>query len=433
MNSSVNNYNRRVTDDFDAMIKITIFNSLGFFFLDFLIPYVASQELRAAGIDMGVIFSIIVVGYIISSPFVGAMTDRISKKLLVFIGSVGRGVAYFFLYIAIIMKSLIGLAIGMFLLGFLAGFFWIPLDTLIAEKSSAAHRSYAYGRHYSAEGIGTFFGAFIGFGILLIAIEITPTNSFLIYSALVVFGLVNILAGIVFFLFVDESIKYENVEDEFISKDVILTLKAISKGLIVGLALLFIVLFLSSTNGSLAKPFLNVYLLENIENNPTLAALAYAPSGFVSMLLAPRLGEIADRTNPYIGISLASVLGAIITFSLINTSVLWMFAFLLILDVTVVTTGWLILTNLISRVSKSHRGKIFGLQSTFTNFGAIIGPILGGIVWDLFGSKSPFILSIMVELALIPFFIIAIFYLKPHLAESLKVKENAKQNNRPQV
>ena len=427
--SSRNNDKGRVTDDFNTMIKITIFNSLGFFFLDFLIPYVASQELRAAGIDMGIIFSVIVVGYMISSPFVGVLTDRILKKLLVFVGSVGRGVAYFFLYFAIIIKSLIALTLGMFLLGFCAGFFWIPLDTLIAEKSSASHRSYAYGRHYSAEGIGTFFGAFIGFSILLMALEIAPNNSFLIYSALVVFGLVNILAGIVFFLLVDESIKFENIESELTGVDTPPTQKTIPTGLVIGLVLLFIVLFLSSTNGSLAKPFLNVYLLETIEDNPTLAALAYAPSGFVSMLLAPRLGDFADRTNPYLGISLASILGAIITFCLINTSDLSMFALLLILDVTVVTTGGLILSNFISRVSKSHRGKIFGFQSTFNNFGAIIGPILGGIVWDLFGPKSPFIVSIVVELALIPFFIIAIFYLKPHLAESLKVKKNAKQNS----
>lgn len=427
--SSRNNDKGRVTDDFNTMIKITIFNSLGFFFLDFLIPYVASQELRAAGIDMGIIFSVIVVGYMISSPFVGVLTDRILKKLLVFVGSVGRGVAYFFLYFAIIIKSLIALTLGMFLLGFCAGFFWIPLDTLIAEKSSASHRSYAYGRHYSAEGIGTFFGAFIGFSILLMALEIAPNNSFLIYSALVVFGLVNILAGIVFFLLVDESIKFENIESELTGVDTPPTQKTIPTGLVIGLVLLFIVLFLNSTNGSLAKPFLNVYLLETIEDNPTLAALAYAPSGFVSMLLAPRLGDFADRTNPYLGISLASILGAIITFCLINTSDLSMFALLLILDVTVVTTGGLILSNFISRVSKSHRGKIFGFQSTFNNFGAIIGPILGGIVWDLFGPKSPFIVSIVVELALIPFFIIAIFYLKPHLAESLKVKKNAKQNS----
>jgi MFS family permease len=108
---------------------------------------------------------------------------------------------------------------------------------------------------------------------------------------------------------------------------------------------------------------------------------------------------------------------------------LWMFALFLIMDVPVVTTAGLILTNFINRVSKSRRGKIFRYQSTILNFGAIIRSILGGIVWDLFGSKSPFIVSRAVELALIPLFMIAILYLKPHLAESLKVKKNAKRNS----
>jgi MFS family permease len=418
----------RITDDFNSMINITIFNALGFFFLEFLIPYVASQELRAAGIDMGIIFSILVVGYVISSPFVGAITDRVSKKLLIFIGSVGRGIAYFLLYFAIIMKSLLGITLGMFSLGFMAGFFWIPLETLIAEKSSVNNRSYAYGKQYKAEGIGTFFGAIIGFGILLIAIEITPNNSFLIYSALVVFGLINILAAIVFLARVDESIKISE-ENEKLSNTQPSVQKLFPVGLVFGLSLLFIVLFLSSTNGSLAKPFLNVYLLENIEDNPTLATLAYAPSGIVSMLMAPKLGEIADRTNPYLGISLASGLGALVTFALINTSELWIFTILLILDVTIVTTGALIISNLISRVSKTHRGKTFGLHSKFMNFGAIIGPLIGGVVWDLFGAKWPFIISICVELGLIPLYIIEMFYLLPHLNESVEVKSNAKQES----
>jgi MFS family permease len=122
-----------------------------------------------------------------------------------------------------------------------------------------------------------------------------------------------------------------------------------------------------------------------------------------------------DFLIPYVT---SQELGALVTFALINTSNLWIFAGLLIIDFTIVTTGGLILSNFISHVSKTHRGKIFGFQSTFSNFGAAVGPILGGILWDI-SSKLPFIVSILVELALILPFVIAIFYLKPHLAEKL--------------
>ena len=406
----------RVTTDFQAMVNIVLWNSLGFFFLDFLVPYVASQELFATGSEIGVIFSVQVIGYMICSPFVGYISDSLSKRKLILIGSFGRGLAYFIIYIAIIMRSVPGLAIGTFSLGFFAGFFWIPLNSLIAQKSDPKHRSYAYGKREKAMGIGTFYGAFLGFFIFIFAFQVVPDNRFLIYSAVALFGLANLYAGLSFFRNVDESVTYYS---QFPG----LELKNgenngnVSKVLIISLILLLIVLFLSAVNGTLARPFLNVYLLENIESNPFYAAMAFAPSGAVSMLLAPRLGEIADKMNPYLGISIASATGAIVTLFLINTTNLFLFSVLLIIDVTIVSTGSLILQNFLSRISPKHRGKIFGLQGTSNNFGAAIGPILGGIVWDSYGPKAPFTLSILFELALIPFFILAMYYLKPHLQE----------------
>ncbi|MCK4848385.1 MAG: MFS transporter [Candidatus Heimdallarchaeota archaeon] len=406
----------RVTTDFQAMVNIVIWNSLGFFFLDFLVPYVASQELFATGSEMGVIFSVQVIGYMICSPFVGYISDSMSKSKLILIGSFGRGFAYFILYIAIILRSVIGLAIGTFSLGFFAGFFWIPLNSLIAEKSDLKHRSFAYGKRDKALGIGTFYGAFAGFFIFILAFQVVPDNRFIIYCALVLFGAANLYTGLSFFRHVDESITYDS---QFPSSEIKNESKNsyISKALIIALIMLLIVLFLSATNGTLARPFLNVYLVENIENDPFLATLAYAPAGIVSMMLAPRLGEIADKINPYLGISIASVVGAIATLFLINTSNLFLFSLLLVIDVTIVSTGGLILQNFLSRISTKHRGKIFGLQGTSSNFGYALGPILGGIVWDSYGPKAPFTLSIFFELALIPLFIMAMYYLKPHLQE----------------
>ena len=66
-----------------------------------------------------------------------------------------------------------------------------------------------------------------------------------------------------------------------------------------------------------------------------------------------------------------------------------------------------------------------GLSSFFTSLGSAIGPILGGYVWDNFGPKAPFIISIFVELCLIPLFWVVAFLLIPHVAESFDKKEKA--------
>jgi hypothetical protein len=52
-------------------------------------------------------------------------------------------------------------------------------------------------------------------------------------------------------------------------------------------------------------------------------------------------------------------------------------------------------------------------------FGAILGPILGGLVFDNFGPKFPFIISIFIELSVIPLYTIAIISLKKYMAESV--------------
>ena len=99
---------QKFTPDFNRIIKIAILNTMGFFFLDYLIPVVTSQFLGAFGLEIGLIFSVQVLGHTISSLFVGFLTDRIkNKKTLIMIGSFGRGLSYFLLYFALLLKSLL--------------------------------------------------------------------------------------------------------------------------------------------------------------------------------------------------------------------------------------------------------------------------------------------------------------------------------------
>lgn len=419
----------RYTFDFKSMIQIVILNSLGFFFLEFIIQYFASQQLNATGTQMGLIFSVHVIGQLISSFFTSIIADRIkSKTKLILLGSFGRGFAYFVFYTAIVLNSLIGLGIGGFTLGFFVGFFWIPFNTLIAEKSNKNHRSQAYGKRDSAIGKGLLIGSIIGFTIFSWGFQ-TTDNAFIIYSPILMFGIANFIAGILFILKVDESIKFMDnpiKSNKSITEEI--STAVFSKPLLIGSIFLLIVLLLSNVNGSLAKPFLNIYLLEVIESDPTIVIWAYMPSGIISMLLAPKLGEAVDKIHPLIGITVSSVIGSIITWFLINTTNLWIFAILLIFDITIVGTASLILINLLSRITLKHRGKIMGFQSIFASLGCIVGPIFGGLAWDNISLTAPFIISIFIELCLIPFYWLAVFLIKPHLTETYDFKLKIERN-----
>ena len=425
----------KITPDFVPMIRIIFWNSLGFFFFSFLVPYVTVQLLGATGTELGLTFSLLSMGGLISAPIVGNLTDRVSKKLLILIGCFGRGICYILMYLGILLSSLLLFAIGMLILGFFVGFFWTPLDTLISEKSNKSNRSFAFGKRGGMIGKGNLAGSIISFIIFGLAILFTPENLFLVYSPLILFAASNFLGGIIFHRKVNEELTYEkhifnlfpsSVEPIVISKEPVILDSPVKPknnlaiGFFFGFSVLTIAFMVSSMNQSLAYPFFQVYLIEELKVElPILVMLIYFPAQVLSQLFAPILGKIADKVNPVLGVAVVSGLGALATWFIINSTSGLMFGFILLFDATFAWGGNLILQNVLSRISKIHRGKIFGAAQWLSLLGAVLGPTLGGLAWDNLGPSAPFMISIFIELSVIPLYAIAIISLKPYMAEKV--------------
>ncbi len=406
------------TSDFHSVVNIAILNSLGFFFLDFLIPYVATVELQASGQQMGLIFSVRTIGYLSIASFAGSLSDNYSPKKLIIMGSTGRGLAYFVLYYAIVIRDLWMMVFGNLFLGIMAGFFWIPLDIIVSNKSKASHRSEAFGYRSAAIGKGTALGAIVGFTVFNTFSEINPDLRLMVYLPLAIYGLGNILAALQYAR-IDESLTIQEgiVVQERLSYRGFFG--SLSPSFRTALVVLFVTIFLTSVNGSLAKPFLLVYLTTNIESNPSLASAAYIPAGISSLLLAPRMGRLVDQFDQRLTLTIGIALGAITTLLLISTTSLLVFSLLLILDMSIATATGLIVVNIFSRISVQNRGKIFGLQTVFGDLGAILGPLAGGFLWDALGQKSPFYLSVGVEFLIIPVILYAYRLILPFLSEKI--------------
>jgi DHA1 family multidrug resistance protein-like MFS transporter len=237
--------------------------------------------------------------------------------------------------------------------------------------------------------------------------------------------------GIQFSRKVDENKKFiypedvnETLLDQKYDSSIVSSKPASTHYYILGIILVFSGLFLSSINVGFYRPYIQPYVLEYINNNAGLVAWFYLPTSVIGALIAPKLGTVADKVNPYLAISIASFLGGIVTWMIINSGNLWIFGSLLIIDNTIMLMTGFIFVNFLSRVSIKHRGKIFGLITLFESIGMIIGPLFGGIVYDI-NAQLPFIISIIVEWSLISFFILGIRFLNPYLVESV---ENKKKN-----
>jgi len=413
----------RFTHDYNQMLRIIILNSLGFFFLGFWIPVIARSNMSATALQISLVVVTNVIGRMISGFITGFIVDRIkSRTSLVLIGSFGRAIAYFIIYAAFISNQIFLLGVGHGVLGFMAGVFWIPFNIFVAEKSSKDHRSQAYGKRDSINAIGQMIGATFGFTLIMISSAYT-SNPVILYSAIPVYGIANLIAGVLFYRKVDESIKFSSFRSDNSENHQTNTKFFTSKSMIIGAFFLLSILFMGSINGSIARPFLNIYIVENIESNVNLVVWAYLPAGLLATLLAPKLGALVDKLPPLVGISITSSLGALMTWFLINSANIWLFSFFLLFDLAIGMSAGLIFANLVSRLSTEHRGKIFGVGDFFAFLGSVIGPLLGGIVWDLINPKFPFIISIFVELSLIPLYLAAIYLLLPHMAESYEAKK----------
>ena len=78
----------RFTEDLNKMLKIVMLNSLGFFFIGFLIPVITRTSMGATGIQLSLVVSIQVLGRVLGGFTTGIITDRIkTRKILILIGS----------------------------------------------------------------------------------------------------------------------------------------------------------------------------------------------------------------------------------------------------------------------------------------------------------------------------------------------------------
>jgi MFS family permease len=191
-------------------------------------------------------------------------------------------------------------------------------------------------------------------------------------------------------------------------------------GLIFGFVFLSLTILLSSMNEHTSQPFLQVFMYETLNLELIYLMIIIYGARILSLILAPLLGKIADKVG-VIGFVVVSVMGAIVTAIIISTSITWVFISLLLIDLTLATAGQIIAQNLFSRISLTHRGRIFGLVEIMNQSGWLIGPVLGGWLWNYFNEpKAPFILSIILELFLIPFFLLALKRLHKQMDEQIE-------------
>ncbi len=454
----------RTTPDFNDMIRITLWSGLGFIFFMFIKSYVVIYFFGGSGVDLGIIMALQPLARLFSMPLVAYLIDHTSKKRLVLIGSMGRTLAYSIYWISLVIPNLVLFGVGTFIQGLLVAFFWPPFFSLISEKSFKGNRTQALatGRGRMI-GYGFLIGAFISIPIFAFVSVFIPENIPLMYSPLLIFAIINFFAGIQFNRKVDESFTFEkymaslndsnlygdnhtehneNSEYSRITEnkhnlegtatiEAIKNVENVDKKKYqifnIGFAALILALFATSITSTIYSPFITAYLIENLLTDvsvvivPILVMIVYFPAQVISQLAASKLGKSFDRISPLRSVIVIGFIKALMIWLLIYAFSAFDFAVILIFLYIAAESNVYLIQAIMSRISIKHRGKIFSLNMWIDRLGRVIGPLIGGIIWDTMGDTIPFIISIYIGLCLIPLYVFAIRKLRSHMIEQVDI------------
>jgi DHA1 family multidrug resistance protein-like MFS transporter len=387
--------------------KVSIALALSSLFIAYLgmglaspvMPSIA-EELSLNGAVVGYLFAVMAFAQFLASPFTGVWVDLIGRKKMIVIG----------LLLFSFSEALFGFADETWLLfvsrllgGVSAAFIMPAVVTYVTDKTTLSNRAKVLGYQSAAISLGFIIGPGVG-GLIA---EFGIRAPFFFAAA------ISLIATIIIFILLDDSITVEQLQKNRAS----------------AVRPVFIQEFKKSFQPKYFTPLLIVFVLAF-----GLAVYEMMFSLFVDEKFGFTIRDISIVIT--VG-SIAGVVAQIIFFDklvnvigermLINLTLLSTAIFIFL---TILINGYLTMivvtsivffscdilrpavTSFLSKIAGKNQGYIAGMNSAYTSFGIILGPIIGGILFDI-NIDMPYIFATIV--LVIAFVISSVKLKKPNL------------------
>lgn len=346
--------------------------SLSFGISSFLLP-IYSKALGLSATEIGGMFSVLSFMVLILKPIIGRCIDKIGWKWFLVIGMGIYAVAFYILAGArntwTLYEARILQGIGSAFLGIST----YSMSVSIADQDKVGQQM---GRVQSAQSTGTLIGAIMCFFILgNTKFLIGWYNSFMIYALLAGVGALLIVLRVKGDTKSSIKATHFNLRIKY-SKDML--------GLL-------IITFLLSFSVSTLSPILMIYLQDYVTTDLMSLSVAFIPSCIIYSVLAEKLGRLGDQYG-HIKIMVAGIcISCMVAFLIPSTKSLSLLAILWCLDAVGDVLDGTSRSAFQSKIVNTNiKGEVYGIYSAVGGIGAIIGPIVGGVLYDKFSITAPF-------------------------------------------
>ncbi len=349
-----------------------------------IMPFFA-ESMGATATHLGLLFASFSLAQLISSPIWGRYSDRIGRRPVLLMGLIGMALSFLLFGLA---QSLWMLFVARTLGGLLSSSVVPAAMAYVADSTDPKQRGQSMGLLGAAMGLGMIFGPAIG-GFLGV---FSPAVPFFVAA-----GLTILVTGFAA-LFLPESLSHEARE----------IAGARPRGESPPSAYRQLIHSLHGPAGLLLLlGFISTFALASLFGTFALFAEARFGYGesemgavFVALGLVSALGQgwlvgrmIARWMEERViqgGLLLSALgfLGLILAYDLASLAVI----------TAIIGLGTSLLgpalTSLISqRTPPDQQGTIMGVFNSYQSLGRIAGPLLGGIIFDLFGPQYPFVMA----------------------------------------
>lgn len=325
------------------------------------------NELQISGKVVGNLTAAFALTQLVLSPFTGKAVDRYGRKIIVVIGLIIFGFSEFLFGIG---KSVEVLFISRILGGVSAAFIMPAVTAFITDITTSESRPKAFG--YMSAAIST--GFIIGPGIGGFLAEIGTRVPF--YTAAVL----GFVAAVLSILFLSEPVRQKAVEQNQATAGK----SSLKKIFLPMFFIAFIMIFVSSFGLAAFESFFSLFVDHKFNFSPKDIAISITGGALVGAIaqialfnrLTVKLGEI--------GLVRYCLLFSAVTVFLVTVANSYL---TIILLTFIVFVGFDLIrpaiTNYLSNVAGDEQGFVAGMNSMFTSLANVLGPIIGGMLFDI--------------------------------------------------
>lgn len=370
-----------------VVIFITVFiYLLGFGIIIPILP-ILSRDFGANAIETGLLMSVYSFMQFLFAPFWGRLSDRIGRRPILIFCLLGEAISYILFAHSRDLHML-------FVARAMAGFFGASISTAsayISDITPPNERSKGMALIGVAFGLGFVFGPAIGGTLTEIGNQISAEPFFnTSFAAYFVSGICAFTALFGYFK-LEESLKEKNKNQERKSRFLII----FEKLQIPNVNMLIIIFFLLSFAMSSMEATLILFMGDKFQWGIKEVSYGFGyiglimifSQGFLVRKLIPKLGE---RTVLFYGIiSFSTGLGIIGIAESISTMALAM----TLLALGNGLSNPSVLGSISLLTDSSEQGGTLGVTQSLSSLGRILGPALGGFLFNNISKTSPFLFS----------------------------------------